>query len=115
MPLVLEVTVEMPDGSRRESRAIGPVVPVGRNVMHLGSFLGGVYVDDPHVSREHALVIVEEGGELVVKDLGSRNGVVVGTKRLGAGEAQRLGHDGKFDLGGLPVTVRVVDNSRKGA
>lgn len=57
-------------------------VPVGRFVIgrHAECQLS---LDDPMVSRRHALLVMEPNGTAFVEDLGSRNGVFVNGARIG--------------------------------
>ena len=42
-----------------------------------------IYVDDPSISRKHAVVTVRSG-KVMVKDLGSKNGTFIGDKAIRA-------------------------------
>jgi predicted component of type VI protein secretion system len=57
-----------------------------------------VPVDDELVSRRHAEIVVTEGGA-AIRDLGSRNGVLLGPRRLPAGELVPLAHGDTFVVG----------------
>ena len=67
-----------------------------------------IQVLDTNVSRQHA-EIVYEGGKFVVRDLGSRNGVVVNEARVGEAPVKhldvvRLGGRGfRFEMAGQPA------------
>jgi Protein of unknown function (DUF3662)/FHA domain len=63
----------LPDGRR---------VPVGENPLVIGRLPEcDIVLNDPNVSRRHAQ-IAREGTDIVVRDLGSTNGVKVGGKRV---------------------------------
>lgn len=62
-------------------------------------------LDDPLVSRKHALLIVTEE-HVEVQDLGSRNGVLVnGEKIVGL---QRIGHGDRIMVGSQEMTLSVM-------
>lgn len=63
-----------------------------------------VSVDDPSVSREHA-VVRGRPGRWFVEDLGSRNGTRVNASRLVFGQAYPLRHDDRVLLGTVHVVV----------
>jgi pSer/pThr/pTyr-binding forkhead associated (FHA) protein len=65
------------EGPRRRARLVlrGSFFVVGR----LEPF--AVFQDDPMISRDHAAIVAVEGG-VRVRDLGSRNGVLLNGKRL---------------------------------
>jgi DNA-binding NtrC family response regulator len=70
---------------------LGPIA-LGGGAIELGrGTIGGVRIEDPHMSRRHAQVS-REGANWVVRDLGSRNGMVVDgvTLREAVGEELRL-------------------------
>ena len=70
-------------------------LPVGRYVIGRSATCQ-LSLDDPMVSRQHAVLVVRPDG-VAVEDLGSRNGVLVnrmrvsGTAELSAGDAVRIG------------------------
>lgn len=57
-----------------------------------------VPVDDELVSRRHAEIVVSEASA-AIRDLGSRNGVLLGPRRLPPGELVPLEHGDTFVLG----------------
>ena len=59
---------------------------------------------DPDLSREHAAVACSSGG-VMITDLGSRNGVFVGERRLQAGTAALLGNGDRVRLGACVLRV----------
>src|ERR1700722_4640572 len=62
-------------------------------------------LDDPLVSRRHALLTVHGGG-VVVEDLGSRNGVEVNGKRIG--EPGPLSDGDRIKIGSQEMTLTGV-------
>ena len=71
-------------------------VPVGRFVIGRHAECQ-ISLDDPMVSRRHALLVVEPDGTVFLEDLGARNGVIVngdrvqGTTRLAVGDVVQIG------------------------
>lgn len=64
-------------------------------------------LDDPLVSRRHAIFVVREGG-VRVRDLGSRNGVSVNTQRI---DGERLLVDGdRVQIGSQEMLIFWVDD-----
>jgi pSer/pThr/pTyr-binding forkhead associated (FHA) protein len=59
-------------------------------------------LDDPLVSRRHALLVVTEDG-VTVEDLGSRNGVIVNGKRIQ--HKQRVGIGDRIVIGSQEMTL----------
>ncbi|MES3025002.1 MAG: FHA domain-containing protein [Pseudomonadota bacterium] len=76
-----------------------------------------VIVDDAHTAPRHALVELNDKGELELRDLGSRNGVVHRGKRLarivlGGDTVVRLGHTSLRVRGAdFPVPAELVDRT----
>lgn len=62
-----------------------------------------IAIDDPRVSRRHALVF-RLGGVVCVRDLGSENGTRVGTESIRAAE-RRLRAGDTFEVGAMRVVV----------
>ena len=82
--LVLNATSLTPEGSAwlivegQGWNGGGRPVEIGRDPIVLGSAEGcGLRIDDPHVSRRHAEILRTPSG-IVLRDLGSRNGTLVG-------------------------------------
>lgn len=67
-------------------------------------------VDEPSVSRDHA-VVRGHPGRWFLEDLGSRNGTRVNANRLMFGRPHPLRHDDQVRLGGLLLVVVSVDES----
>src|SRR6266511_2551454 len=84
----------------------GHPLDVGSDLV-LGRELADVVIDDPEVSRRHAVVRPVEDG-LEIQDLGSLNGTWVNGRRIAA--ATRLAPGDRVTLGGCSFNVE-----RKGA
>ena len=69
-----------------------------------------VTIEDPLVSRQHALIRVDGGG-VTVRDLGSRNGVRINGRRI-QGE-QTLGDGDRIRLGTQELIFFVVEPTRR--
>ncbi len=100
-------------------RVVASVQPRGTNrlvtledVLVLGRSTGGegISLDDPHLSRSHVRLVVDEEGGLMLQDLGSTNGTYVNgrqvdTVKLNEGDVIRIGST-------LLVTTRESDKER---
>ena len=62
-------------------------------------------IDDPSVSREHALIVILPSGQIWVRDLGSSNGTWVNDRRLGE---QTLAEGDELEIGGEKLTFLVA-------
>lgn len=76
-------------------------MPYGEHILGRGRG-ATVMLDDPDVSRQHARIVVEPDG-LTVFDLGSKNGLRVGGRRIE--DAITLGHGDELTVG--DVTLRL--------
>ena len=110
--LVLNATSLTPEGSAwlivegQGWNGGGRPVEIGRDPIVLGSAEGcGLRIDDPHVSRRHAEISRTPSG-IVLRDLGSRNGTLVGRLAvkevvLTSGAEIKLGNTTlHFEMGG---------------
>jgi two-component system response regulator AtoC len=68
----------------REGRVQSFALEPGKTLVVGRAREADVRIDEPSVSRRH--LVLEVGDEIVAQDLGSANGVVVGTERLKRGE-----------------------------
>ena len=59
------------------------------------------FLDDPDVSRQHAELVIEAAG-VFIRDLRSRNGVIVNDKKV---DAVKLALGDQFTLGGSTITL----------
>jgi len=84
----------------------GDVVPIQKGHLKIGREGGDadVQLADPGVSRSHALVEVV-GGQVVVKDLGSKNGTFVGDERI---DLRELGDRDEFRVGATTFMLIVA-------
>jgi transcriptional regulator with PAS, ATPase and Fis domain len=64
-------------------------------------------IDDPSVSREHAILHVEKGKPIQISDCGSSNGTRVRGKALKAGESVPVVAGETFELGNVLLMVQV--------
>lgn len=93
---MLTVRVEVPGEEPRRIVFDRPVLTMGR------SSLNDVVISDKSLSRQH-IRLVKDGDEILVEDLGSRNGTFVNGERL---TALRPLHEGdRVTLGVCTVTV----------
>ena len=88
----------LPSGEKLEHPIDQPEVAIGKAAHN------HVVLTDPTVSNTHAIVIAREGGYSIV-DLGSRNGTLVNSERLGS-QAHMLRHGDKILLGKTVLTFR---------
>jgi hypothetical protein len=89
-PWFIETLASNGDVQSRQQVAMLPI-RIGRG------YDNDVIVDDAFMAPHHALIEAEDGGALVLRDLGSRNGVVVKGKRrqnvaLDGDTVVRIGH-----------------------
>jgi pSer/pThr/pTyr-binding forkhead associated (FHA) protein len=65
-----------------------------------------VFHDDPSISREHAAVVVAKGGGVRVRDLGSRNGVLLNGKPIGRYAETDVAFGDKLTIGATTLVLR---------
>ncbi len=76
------VSAEMTDVSRVVE--IDPALDLGRGRRTNGGLVPRYETADPHMSRDHALFRRADSGTIILRDLGSRNGITVnGTPLVG--------------------------------
>lgn len=100
------VLVDVLDGhgrvTLRQRFAVGP----GRRTITIGRGLtADVTLDDPHAAALHAGIEIGPDGGLLVTDLGSLNGVVIGGRRIAAARALAL-PDGQLQVGRTRLRLR---------
>ena len=110
------MTIHMTDRSKESRNATGMVVRLkykSRGIrVYPGEYVIGrsrgchVIIDDDLVSRRHACLTFEEPSRLVLRDLGSRNGVFVNGKRIGD-ESRGLADGDIFTIGSEELHVYV--------
>ncbi len=112
----------MVDRSKELPTNAGTVVRLKYKMREIRAFPGAyvigrsrdchVIIDDDLVSRRHASLTFEEPLRLVIRDLGSRNGVFVNGKRI-ANDPRGLADGDIFTVGSEEVHI-FVDNSLSG-
>lgn len=102
-------------------RLVGATVPLDRPLLLGRDPRSRLVLDDPQISRLHALIEVAEGNEVTVRDLGSRNGLwhngerVEGQRMLRPGDQLRIGDTVlAIEEGGGEVGLRRADSSGSG-
>src|ERR1700690_3704214 len=106
----------MVDRSKEMRNQAGPGVRIRYKMRGLRVFPGEytigrsrschLIIDDDLVSRRHACLTFEEPIRLIIRDLGSRNGVFVNGKRIGA-DARGLADGDIFTIGSEELHVFV--------
>ena len=112
----------MIDSSVDESTATSSIVRIKYRLLMLrvrpGEYLVGrsrnchIVIDDDLVSRRHAQLSLLRSGQLLLADLGSRNGVLVNSKRIGR-DRQVLNDNDIFTIGSEELHV-FIDDSEQG-
>ena len=97
-PNLVPVLVETTGTHRGREHAM----PYGEHILGRGRG-ATVVLDDPDVSRQHARIVVEPDG-LTVFDLGSKNGLRVGGRRVD--NAITLGHGDELTVGDVTLRLR---------
>ncbi len=67
-----------------------------------------VRIDDPSITRRHAVLRIDARGHVDVEDLGSANGTVVGEERLRPGQRVRVLPGRSFHLGSALVMLQAA-------
>jgi pSer/pThr/pTyr-binding forkhead associated (FHA) protein len=88
----------------REGPAAGQRFPVGRSLV-LGRDEGDICLDDPKISRKHAVVELRGAARLTLRDLASANGTWLGAERVREVE---LRPGDEFRLGSTVIALEVV-------
>jgi hypothetical protein len=84
------------------------------------SYDNDIILDDAHSAAAHAVVETDEHGQLVLRDLGSKNGTIYHGKRqanviLGGNTVVRLGHTRlRVRAADFPVAVEIADTTMHG-
>jgi type VI secretion system protein ImpI len=85
-------------------------VRIGRNP------LNDLQLDEPFISQFHAVLEVDEQGHLALRDLGSRNGTMIGGQRVPSNERLGLGSsEASFSVLGLTFEARLAAVTNDGA
>ncbi|MQA19464.1 FHA domain-containing protein [Rugamonas rivuli] len=112
-PYFIEILARNGDVLHRHKVAALPI-RLGR------SYDNDVILDDAHSAAAHAIVDVNEQGELVLRDLGSQNGTYLKGKRqtsvvLGGDTMVRLGHTRlRVRAADFPVAAEIADTTMHG-
>ncbi len=77
---------------------LGSAIVVGR------ALPADILIEDPSLSRQHARFSWKEG-QILVEDLGSRNGTIIAGKRI---KRQKLRSGDQVQLGGVTASVQVI-------
>jgi DNA-binding NtrC family response regulator len=92
----------------RDSRVTTVPLPAGKTLIVGRAHDTDVVVDEPSVSRRH--LALEVGARVVVRDLESANGVRIGTKMLGRGEAMPVDPGAVIEVGSVLLVVQRAGN-----
>ncbi|CAN7637847.1 MULTISPECIES: FHA domain-containing protein [Duganella] len=112
-PYFIEILARNGDVLHRHKIA-GLPIRLGR------SYDNDVILDDHHSAASHAIVDADEQGQLVLRDLGSKNGTYLKGKRqtsvvLGGDSVVRLGHTRlRVRAADFPVPAEVADTTMHG-
>src|SRR5262249_12124230 len=84
--------------------AIGALTSIGRAPGNT------IVLDEPHVSRHHTVIRVNEGGTYLISDLGSSNGTYLNARRVLLPE--RLRHRDVIKIGAVTLTFMHAASER---
>lgn len=70
------------------------------------SYSNDIILDDPHVAPEHAVILSDENGSFIIRDLHSRNGVKMNGKRA---QEFAIEGDSVYRLGHTQLRIRTHD------
>ncbi len=99
------IYVQTPSGRNYSFDLDKPEVSIGRELKN------DLILDDPRVSRYHAIVYTTEG-ESKLRDLDSGNGTFVNSQRISANVDFRLSHNDIIKLGASTLTYQNTDPLR---
>lgn len=109
-PLFVEIVARNGDVQHR--------YPVDKLPIGIGrAYDNQIILDDPHTAAHHAVIEETENGELMIRDLNSRNGIAhqrqrVQTLRLDGNTTVRLGHTNlRVRRSDFPVAEEVTDST----
>lgn len=106
MNQTIQLLVQEPEGELR-TIAVGDGDTIGRDTSN------SVVLGDSKASKHHAR-IVEFEGRLAIEDLGSKNGIRLGSRTLEAKVPHPLAHGDRLTVGGSTLEVRAPSLSRSG-
>ncbi|MEZ6187637.1 MAG: FHA domain-containing protein [Planctomycetota bacterium] len=108
-PATCALRIERDGTPRWRLRLNAQVTVVGRDPKLAGC------LNDPGVSRRHAVFVVAPGGAVVVHDLGSRNGIYLNERRIPPGAQVRLASGDALRLGSTVLRVESLAARRTSA
>jgi hypothetical protein len=82
----------------------------GRGIRIGRAYTNDVILDDPYVAPEHAHIVRDDGGRLIVEDLGTANGLFAGHGRQRL-DRLPLDEDRVFRIGNTFLRVRSADHA----
>ncbi|HEX9688475.1 MAG TPA: SpoIIE family protein phosphatase [Thermoanaerobaculia bacterium] len=98
------VYVSAPGMSARKFPLEKPVTTIGRSSMN------DLPISDKMLSRQHARIVKDDDGGLVVEDLGSRNGTFLNGERLAGPQPIKAGD--RITLGGVTIKLESESTTR---
>jgi serine phosphatase RsbU (regulator of sigma subunit) len=101
---VFYVYVSAPGMSARKFPLEKPVTTIGRSSMN------DLPISDKMLSRQHARIVKDDDGGLVVEDLGSRNGTFLNGERLAGPQPIKAGD--RITLGGVTIKLESESTTR---
>jgi serine phosphatase RsbU (regulator of sigma subunit) len=101
---VFYVYVSAPGMSARKFPLEKPVTTIGRSSMN------DLPISDKMLSRQHARIVKDDDGGLVVEDLGSRNGTFLNGERLAGPQPIKPGD--RITLGGVTLKLESESTTR---
>ena len=104
MTIVFYVYVSAPGMAARKFPLEKPVTTIGRSSMN------DLPISDKMLSRQHARIVKDDDGGLVVEDLGSRNGTFLNGDRLATPQPLKAGD--RVTLGGVTLKLESESTTR---
>ena len=98
------VYVSAPGMAARKFPLEKPVTTIGRSSMN------DLPISDKMLSRQHARIVKDDDGGLVVEDLGSRNGTFLNGDRLAIPQPLKAGD--RITLGGVTLKLESESTTR---
>ena len=102
----IQLLVQEPDSEPR-TVAVGDGDTIGRDASN------SIVLDDSKASKRHARILESEG-RLAIEDLGSKNGIRLGSRTLQAKVPHPLAHGDLLTIGGSTLEIRAPSLSRSG-
>jgi len=98
---IMFIVLEIIDGPMKGKRITQPI----KDSFVLGRLKADVTLNDPDVSRKHALIERGEGGQVILRDLSSRNGTYVNNQKI----SNTILHSGDRILIGTTVAICLIE------